>query len=142
MSQSTLTTSHNAPSHHPLDPLTATEILLVSNLLKSSYPSKRLHFKIITILEPPKALLRPYLIAERSSSPSTAPTPLPRIASALFYHLGTSDLFLAEVNVRTSKIEKCEKLAKGLHGQNDMDEVIELRDACLSDERVVRYEQA
>lgn len=34
-------------------------------------------------------------------------------------------------------MEKLKKLDPGLHGQNDIDEMIELRDACLKDRKVL-----
>lgn len=119
---------------HPLDPLNAEEIAQVSSLLKAKSPGKSLHFKIITIIEPPKDKLRPFLKAERDG---TAIPPLPRRASALYYHRGTADLFLAEVNVESNSVDKIEKLNPLLHGQNDIDEVIELRDKCLADPKVL-----
>lgn len=121
-------------SKHPLDPLTAAEILQVSSLLKAKSPDKSLHFKCINITEPPKPSLRPFLRAEREG---TAAASLARKASALYYHRGTSDLFLAEVNLTSNSITKVEKLGAGLHGQNDIDEIIELREACLKDPKVV-----
>ena len=121
-------------SEHPLDPLTADEILQVSSLLKAKTSDKSLHFKIITILEPPKAQLRPFLIAERNGGPQSRP---PRKASSLYYHLGTADLFLAEVNLDSNSVDSVKKLAPGLHGQNDFDESMALRDACLSHPRVL-----
>ncbi len=121
-------------SKHPLDPLTADEIIQVSSLLKTKSPDKSLHFKIITILEPPKAQLRPFLIAERNGG--TQPRP-PRKASSLYYHLGTADLFLAEVNLDTSSVDSIKKLAPELHGQNDIDESTALRDACVTHPKVL-----
>ena len=134
MSQTSMRSQDLGTAKHPLDPLNAAEITQVSKLLKAKYPDQSLHFKIITIFEPPKAKLRLFLKAERNGGTSA---PLPRIASALFYHRGTPNLFLAEVNVRSGEVEKVEKLNPGLHGQNDMDEVIELRDACLKDPKVL-----
>jgi primary-amine oxidase len=119
---------------HPLDPLTADEILQVSSLLKAKTPNKSLHFKIVTILEPPKAQLRPFLIAERNGGPQSRP---PRKASSLYYHLGTADLFLAEVNLDTNSVEAVKKLAPELHGQNDIDESMALRDVCLGHPKVL-----
>jgi Cu2+-containing amine oxidase len=43
---------------HPLDPITAAGIVQVSTLLKAHSPNEKLHFKIITIIEPPKYQLR------------------------------------------------------------------------------------
>jgi len=119
---------------HPLDPLNAAEIIQVSSLLKAQSPEHSLHFKIITIIEPPKAKLRPFLKAERNGNPSSR---LPRMASALYYHRGTPNLFLAEVNVGSNTVEKIKQLDPKFHGQNDIDEIIELRDACLKDPKVL-----
>jgi primary-amine oxidase len=121
-------------SKHPLDPLTADEIIQVSSLLKAKSPDKSLHFKIITILEPLKAQLRPFLIAERNGGTQSRPA---RKASSLFYHLATADLFLAVVNLDTNSMESIKKLAPELHGQNDIDESMALRDACLSHPKVL-----
>ena len=50
---------------HPLSPLTASEITKASGLIKALYPSKvDLHFKAVTLEEPEKAQLVPYLEAE------------------------------------------------------------------------------
>lgn len=122
-----------APTH-PLDPLTGDEIIQTSSVLKAKFPEKSLHFKIITITEPPKAKLRPFLKAERNGDIKSN---LPRIASSLFYERGTSNLYLAEVDLGTKAVIKVEKLDSKLHGQNDIDETTELRDACLSDPKVV-----
>lgn len=127
-------TMPTSASKHPLDPLTADEILQVSSLLKAKSPDKSLHFKIITILEPPKAQLRPFLIAERNGGTQSRPA---RKASSLYYHLGTADLFLAEVNLDTNSVENIKKIAPELHGQNDIDESIALRDACVTHPRVL-----
>ena len=121
-------------SKHPLDPLTAAEILQVSSLLKARTPEKGLHFKIITIIEPPKAELREFLKAERNGGVQSKP---PRKASSLYYHLGTADLFLAKVNLESNSVESIKKLAPELHGQNDIDEAIALRDACLRHPKVL-----
>ena len=84
--------------------------------------------------EPPKAQLRPFLIAERNGGTQSRPA---RKASSLYYHLGTADLFLAEVNLDTNSVENIKKIAPELHGQNDIDESIALRDACVTHPRVL-----
>jgi Cu2+-containing amine oxidase len=119
---------------HPLDPLTANEILKVSALLKAHSPEQSLHFKIITIIEPPKAQLRPFLIAERYGAIKEN---LPRKASSLYYYRGTADLFLAEVNLDSNSVESVKKLDPQFHGQNDMDESNDLRIACLQHPKVL-----
>lgn len=56
--------SKKTPSH-PLSPLTASEITRASALIRALYPPKiDLHFKAVTLEEPEKAHLVPYLEAE------------------------------------------------------------------------------
>lgn len=127
------------PSKHPLDPLAPSEVSQISSLLKKLSPDHSLHFKIINIDEPPKAQLRAYLKAERSGSPLP---PLPRRASALYYHRGTSHLFKATVNVDKSTVELVEQLDSHFHGQADGNEILEMRDACLSNPKVLERIEA
>ena len=52
---------------HPLCPITATEIRQSADLIRSLYPAKTdFRFKSITLEEPEKAQLMPYLDAEHS----------------------------------------------------------------------------
>ena len=52
---------------HPLNPLTANEILSAAHLIRSKYPDRStLHFKAITLEEPAKAVLLPFLDAEHN----------------------------------------------------------------------------
>ena len=54
---------------HPLSPLTAAEITRSADLIRSLYPAKtNLQFKAITLEEPEKAQLVPYLDAEHNGS--------------------------------------------------------------------------
>src|SRR5271156_4015523 len=49
-------------SVHPLDPLTAAEITTAVVALRAAYPPESpIHFKAVTLDEPAKALLIPYL---------------------------------------------------------------------------------
>ena len=59
---------------HPLAPLNADEIINASNLLRAQWPEGiDLHFKAVTLQEPPKVALQPFLDAENNGS--TAPHP-------------------------------------------------------------------
>ena len=52
---------------HPLCPLTASEIKVSAKLVRSIYPANPdIQFKAITLEEPEKALLAPYLDAEHA----------------------------------------------------------------------------
>lgn len=68
---------------HPIGPLTASEINRSVSLLKASWPANTdFIFKAVTLLEPLKAELLPYLQAERSGS---APAKIDRKAFVLYY---------------------------------------------------------
>lgn len=55
------------PQQHPLGPLTATEIRQSSSLIKALWPSStNIQFKAITLQEPNKAELVPFLDAEHA----------------------------------------------------------------------------
>ena len=50
---------------HPLNPVTASEIVNAANIVRSKFPENvNLHFKAITLEEPSKSVLVPYLQAE------------------------------------------------------------------------------
>ena len=54
---------------HPLCPITASEIKSAADLIKGRWPSKTdIHFKTITLEEPAKAELVPYLESEHRGS--------------------------------------------------------------------------
>jgi primary-amine oxidase len=89
----------------------------------------------ISIIEPPKNLLRAFLVAERNGR--SLPSQLPRCASALYYHRGTSNLFLAKLNLDANYVEKIQQLQSHFHGQADIDEAILLRDICLEHPKVL-----
>jgi Cu2+-containing amine oxidase len=73
--------------HHPLGPLSAQEIARSSSLIKGLWPKNTdCHFKVITLLEPAKAVLIPYLKSEREGH---SPPSLDRRATILYYLRGT-----------------------------------------------------
>ena len=72
---------------HPLGPLTAQEISRASYLVKSCCPpGTSLQFKAITLQEPAKAQLLPYLAAERNGE---EPAHIDRRAFVVYYIRGT-----------------------------------------------------
>ena len=84
------TNGSSAPSH-PLGPLSATEITLSSELIKAVWPADiSLHFRVITLSEPRKAELAPYLLAERAGE--TKPS-IDRRAFVVYYLRGTVSAF-------------------------------------------------
>jgi Cu2+-containing amine oxidase len=68
---------------HPLAPLTALEITTTASLLRGLFPDGTdLHFKSITLEEPDKKDVIPYLEAERAGEPASRIT---RRAFACYY---------------------------------------------------------
>jgi primary-amine oxidase len=75
------TSSYSSPAPrvqaavHPFTPLSADEISIASGLIESQWPAQvDIHFKVLTLVEPPKVEVLPYLEAEKAGRP------LPRIA--------------------------------------------------------------
>jgi len=120
---------------HPLDPLTSAEITQVAALVRSRGAGESLHFKAISIIEPPKNILRAFLIAERNEQSPTLPS---RRASALYYHRGTANLFLARLNLELDLVEEVKQLESHFHGQADFDEAVQLRNICLEHPKVLK----
>ncbi|KAK6196994.1 hypothetical protein LQW54_010956 [Pestalotiopsis sp. IQ-011] len=118
---------------HPLDPLTPTEIAVAAKIVKCINEDQSIHFKNITLIEPPKEKLRKFLAAERNGT--SAPLPARRVSS-LYYHRGTADLFHTTIDLNLGKVEGTEQLNSRYFGQADMDEAIEVREACLSHPKV------
>lgn len=55
---------------HPLAPLSGDEIKAASAIVQNAWPQgTNLHFKAVTLEEPPKAEVVPYLEAEHSGAP-------------------------------------------------------------------------
>lgn len=77
--------THNkmAPLSHPLGPVTKDEISQSSALIRAQWPEgTEFQFKIVTLLEPPKAELVPYLDALKAGQ---TPKPLDRKTTVIYY---------------------------------------------------------
>lgn len=75
-----------ATKSHPLGPLTGTEIIQASDLIKAHWDKTALQFKVITLQEPVKTELIPYLAAERAGEPTPS---IDRRAFVVYYFRGT-----------------------------------------------------
>lgn len=81
----------SAPSH-PLGPLTANEISQSSSLIRAEWPEgTQFIFKILTLLEPPKAELVAYLEAEKAGQ---TPKPIERKSQVVYYLRNTVSLLV------------------------------------------------
>lgn len=77
----------SATLSHPLGPLSGDEIVQASTLVKGAWPEVvDLHFRVITLREPAKAELVPYLTAERAGEPTPS---IDRRAFVVYYFRGT-----------------------------------------------------
>ncbi|KAH6662112.1 amine oxidase [Halenospora varia] len=126
---------------HPLDPLSPQEISLASKLLKDAYPKNKIIFRAITLAEPAKALLLPYLELERKSSSKDGRLncihnpPPPRIAFIQFYLDHASKFQQAEVDLDTQKLFG-QKALEGKHSYTDAVEMQKAEIACLANPHV------
>ena len=70
-------------AQHPIAPLTASEITDSSRLIRELWPSNtNLQFKVITLQEPNKAELLPFLAAEHDGK---RPSPIERRSFVVYY---------------------------------------------------------
>lgn len=84
-------TSKKSTPSHPLGPLTASEISQSSDLIRAQWPEgTKFQFKVVTLLEPPKTELAPYLQAERAGQPVK---PIDRKSQVVYYLRNTVSIF-------------------------------------------------
>jgi hypothetical protein len=86
------TNRHDTPQakSHPLGPLTAQEIAQSAGFIRACWPDDiECHFKVVTLLEPAKSELLPYLVAERAGQD---PGSIDRRAFVVYYFRGTVSL--------------------------------------------------
>ncbi|KAK1597067.1 copper amine oxidase [Colletotrichum navitas] len=120
---------------HPLCPLSGAEIQAAAQLIQTCWPqSVSLQFKVVTLSEPAKAQLAPYLDArDKGQSP-----PQPDRRAFLTYYVRGTDLFHEAVaNLTTGKVESNVKLGANLHGNVDYDEAQIVEKIALEDPKVV-----
>ncbi|KAH6623646.1 copper amine oxidase [Chaetomium tenue] len=118
------------PKSHPLGPLTAREITEAAALTRACWPDNiEYHFKVVTLLEPAKAQLIPYLAAERAGQ---HPGSIDRRAFVVYYFRGTHNLHEAVVNLTTGKVEANVKLGPFTHANGDGEELIAVEKALLA----------
>lgn len=125
-----------APSHpqHPLGPITAAEITASAGFIKALWPSDtNLHFKTITLQEPDKADLVPFLVAEHAG---LQPPSVERRAFVGYYIRNTEKLHEAVVNLTREEIEYNVRLGPNIHSSADGEEILFVEKIALADEGV------
>ncbi|KAH0543299.1 hypothetical protein FGG08_002362 [Glutinoglossum americanum] len=119
---------------HPLAPLTSSEITTSTHLVKCLFPrDTNLQFKAITLHEPKKRDVIPYLAAEHASK---HPPHLARKAFVLYYIKNTDKLHEAILSLSEGRVESNVRLAPEHHSSSDGEEVILIEKIVLEDERV------
>ncbi|RDW60683.1 amine oxidase-2 [Coleophoma cylindrospora] len=124
--------SNMAIEPHPLDPLSPQEISLAAKLLKNHCSDKNVIFRIITLAEPSKKLMIPFLQAEKTSQPRLPP---PRVAFVQYYMDHAKHFHQVEINLKTHEIFG-KKALVGKHSYTDAVEMQKSEKACLAHPRV------
>ncbi|KAF9891705.1 hypothetical protein FE257_003717 [Aspergillus nanangensis] len=117
---------------HPLDPLKPYEITQAATIVKNHFPGAKLIFRVITLSEPPKKELIPFLQAEKLGKRHPV---LPRVAQIQFYLDNATQFRQARVNLVERKLYDLTNL-DGTHAYVDAGEMQKCEAACLKDERV------
>ncbi|KAL8944777.1 MAG: hypothetical protein Q9216_000199 [Gyalolechia sp. 2 TL-2023] len=121
-------------SSHPLSPLTSSEIINAAHLVQSLYPaSTSLQYKAITLSEPPKAQLVPYLEAEHNGGRTSD---VERTAFVCYYIRNTDKFHEAIVSLSRQKVESNVRLGPNIHGPGDAEEILAIEKIALEDEGV------
>lgn len=119
---------------HPLAPLSASELLSAASLVKASWPAHAdLHFKVVTLKEPPKEEVLKYLEAEHSRSSLPA---MSRKAFVNYYIRNSSKFHEAVVDLSSGRVEYNVLLGPFVHANGDGDEIVEIEKIVLADEKV------
>ncbi|ROW03854.1 hypothetical protein VPNG_07256 [Cytospora leucostoma] len=119
---------------HPLGPLTGAEITQSSGLIRAQWPEGTgFQFKVVTLLEPVKDELVPYLDAEKAGQ---TPEPIDRKSQVVYYLRNTDKLHEAVVNLTANKVESNVRLGPFIHAPGDAEEIVALEKAILEDSGV------
>ncbi|KAF2012117.1 hypothetical protein BU24DRAFT_425953 [Aaosphaeria arxii CBS 175.79] len=119
---------------HPLAPLSAQELTSAASIIKASWPAHTdLHFKVVTLEEPPKAEVLKYLDAEhqKTSLPSIS-----RKAFVNYYIRNTNKFHEAIVDLSTGHVVSNVLLGPFFHANGDGEEIVAIEKAVLQDESV------
>ncbi|KJR88913.1 primary-amine oxidase [Sporothrix schenckii 1099-18] len=122
------------PLAHPLGPLTAAEITAATALVRKAWPEGTLfQFKVVTLQEPPKAELVPYLAAERAGTAASSLPVIPRRVYVAYYLRNTHKFHEAMANLSTGTLERNVRLPADKHANGDGEEILAIEQAVLAD---------
>jgi primary-amine oxidase len=122
---------------HPLQNISDVEVSKATGIVKKLNSGRELWFKSVSLAEPPKSILLPYLDAEAAGVPVSQRPFVPRCIEVIW----SADNEL-EVNVSVISLDSDTEIQrsgkpKGSHGANDRFEVKEASEQILKDPRVL-----
>ena len=91
-------TGGSVTAQHPLDPLSPAELAVAVSIIRAHFGDKKISFNTLTLKEPPKALMKPWL-----ANPTTSPTP-PREAFFTVLESGINGIHEGALSLAESKI--------------------------------------
>ena len=109
---------------HPLDPLSPAELRKASQALRAYHAPTPVRFKVIDLLEPPKASQLAYLQDETAGV-----QPPPRKAYTYYHKHGSTTLRKAKINLSDGIVEADEEYPE-IQGPADIDEIERIIKAC------------
>lgn len=119
---------------HPLDPVTTTEIIAASKLIRKKYASTKVRFQQIELQEPPKSELKSYIEAERlGQTPTETPARVLRAYVWVYADADASkvELHKIHVNLTLGTIQNDEWLPDTVQAPIHFEEMIGLEQICL-----------
>ncbi|KAF5098944.1 hypothetical protein D0Z03_001113 [Geotrichum reessii] len=119
---------------HPFDQFSLKEIENSVAFIKAQHPGKTIHIKTVEREEPPKALMVPFLEAEKAGK---IPIPPPRIAHCVYYVMENKAVSELWVNLNEQKVTQYKQLPKGFHPPIDPWEAAEAQEAAFNHPEVI-----
>ncbi|KAL4778541.1 copper amine oxidase [Aspergillus varians] len=121
---------------HPFDPLSPAEISKVAAVVRAHFPGQSPAFTFITLKEPPKLEMLPFLESEHRGPPvTTRPARISHVQVVLRGDKGPNQLVELLVNLDANQVISSEHLV-GRHSYIDSDYMRLVEKACLADSRV------
>ncbi|KAF2711489.1 hypothetical protein K504DRAFT_427950 [Pleomassaria siparia CBS 279.74] len=121
-------------AHHPLAPLSASEIAAAAQIIKASWPARtNLQFKVVTLEEPPKNEVLRYLDAEHSKQPLPS---ISRRAFLNYYIRNTNKFHEAIVDLSTGRVLHNVLLGAFVHANSDGAEIVAIEKLIFENEHV------
>ncbi|EEY16575.1 copper amine oxidase [Verticillium alfalfae VaMs.102] len=123
-------------SIHPFDPLLPEEISRAADVVRPHFAGREINFRVITLREPPKKQMIPFLEKEHRHQPvGVPPTRCARVEVVLESKTGNHELFELLVDLDNNRVT-AKQHHKGKHSYIDSDYMRKVENACLADERV------